>query len=214
MSPAPKKPKVTPLTPAERDERIAAAGRGEAITPLAKRAKAWRLKKEKEAEEAKKPENSSTDYSKLHLLGRVLVERRKRTSDDQPGQGKLAFDPGTHQKGSRRKQRATPRRREGDQPGKRGIDKATDTRGADFDVDKQGTRAVDVTRREIKKHGKEQKKERAATTNVFKMPIERAATVYAIADKVKSNVKAGIRPVKFKKSNRKQNKHTATSPID
>ena len=40
MSPAPKKPRVKPLTAAERDERIIAAGQGRAITPEAKRARA------------------------------------------------------------------------------------------------------------------------------------------------------------------------------
>jgi len=110
-------------------------------------------------------ENASTDYSKLRFLGRFLAEKeiqltlpieggpkaekpakgkqKRRTPTkkpkkhkDAPGQLKLPL-------GSRRKERAIPRRRKGER-GRRAIDKPTSKRKRGFKPSEKGERASDA----------------------------------------------------------------------
>ena len=164
------------------------------------------------------PSNASD--AKLHLLGRVLVEVRRRKSETQSGQGNLNFDPGTHQRGSRRQERPTPRRRAGDKRGNRLVDKPKERRPKDFNVPSQGSRGSDKTTRAAEAAAKKAGEEAAAATNNSRpkvlggRSVERLGTSYAVNNWIGAKARAGIKPIKFKRSkSRKQNPHTATSPL-
>jgi hypothetical protein len=175
------------------------------------------------------PSNASD--AKLHLLGRVLVEVRRRKSETQSGQGNLNFDPGTYQKGSRREQRAVPRRRATDPKGNREIDQPKKTRPKGFIIPSQGTRNSDKTSRVVKKALKRAGKEaeaaakkagEAAADQVAKgrpkvlggRDVGRLGTSYAVNNWLGTKARAGIKPIKLQRNKpRKQNQHTATSPL-
>ena len=172
------------------------------------------------------PSNASD--AKLHLLGRVLVEVRRRKSETQSGQGNFNFDPGTHQRGSRRQQRAVPRRRATDPEGNRGIDKPKKTRPRGFIIPSQGTRTSDNTSRVVKKAVKRAGAAAAAAAasaaadqvaqsrpKVFGgHSIEKLGTSIAANNWLGARARAGIKPIKpQRREPRKQNPHTATSPL-
>lgn len=91
----------------------------------------------------KRRENASTDYSKLHFLGRFLAEYRiRRRKKDAPGQTVMKFPEATPK---RRKKAAVPRRRKGDEDSKgRAIDQPTGRRKRGFRKETGGTRKGDV----------------------------------------------------------------------
>ena len=155
--------------------------------------------------EARSAENKLK--SSLNLLGKVLVERKKGTKRGS----------GTPQRGSRRK--ATPRRRDSAPPGKPGARHRTG--------DRRAGAVTAATKREQQKAAKgaaKTRKDLAAATSkkairAFGQEIqpEKLATIALINREIISAAKRAARPFKFaykKGKARKQNPHTATSPID
>jgi len=193
----------------------------------------------------RRSENASTDYSKLHLLGRALVEmsiKKQKKAERQKGQGvfpgmsekhaawlnrerderinkrdRQKKDPGTHQKGSRRQARAVPRRRGTDPKGTRAIDKPSkrERRGRRFKPKEQGTRASDVAARGAAKGAT-----KALDHHIPSKTTARSAdlfTAYSIGNIAKDSIRRAVTPFRFgnrTKRAKKQNPHTATSPID
>ena len=152
-------------------------------------------------------------YSGLKLLGKSLVEKKGK---DHPGQGDLYPDlPAPSEK---RKRKPTPRRRITDPSGRRAVDvvNPSDARRPGFKPGEHGTRGGDIESRGAAKGA-----EGADTASAKKLGGVDIYSRFAVAVHGPRAIGAAFKkhggPIKFKNRTdraRKQNPHTATSPID